>query len=132
VHSNKKIILFDGVCNLCNFSVQFIIKYDKEAKFSFASQQSEVGKALIKKYNIEKFDSIVFIENEKCYLYSDAVLYIVKELGVPLRHLYIFRFIPKFIRDFIYKFIAKYRYIFFGKKENCMLPSVELENRFIK
>ncbi len=126
-----KIILFDGVCNLCNSSVQFIIKHDPKAHFHFTSQQSEFGKELIEKYHLERVDSIIFIDEKQIYLYSDAILEITKELGGWLRFLYILRFIPKTIRDTIYKFIAKYRYIIFGKKESCMLPSKAIKSRFL-
>jgi len=128
----RNIILFDGVCNLCSYSVQFIIKHDANKKFSFASLQSEIGQALIKKYNVEKFDSIILIKNEKVYIYSDAVLRIAKELDAPIKHIYYFRFIPKFLRDLTYKFIAKYRYILFGKKNNCMIPTNDISRRFLK
>ena len=126
-----KIILFDGVCNLCNSSVQFIIKHDPKAIFNFSSQQSEFGKKLIETYHLERFDSIILISDERIYFYSDAILEVVKELSSWVRFLYIFRFIPKSIRDRIYKLIAKYRYRIFGKKESCMLPSKEIETRFL-
>ena len=128
---SMKIILFDGVCNLCNSSVQFIIKHDPNAHFSFASQQSEMGKKLIAKYHLEDYDSLILIANKSAYLHSDAILEIAKELDGGLKFLYIFRFIPKSIRDTIYKLIAKYRYTIFGKKESCMLPSNETESRFL-
>ena len=126
-----KIILFDGVCNLCNSSVQFIIKHDLKAHFYFSSQQSEFGKKLIEKYHLEEVDSIILIANERVYLYSDAILEVTKELEGWLKNLYIFRFIPKIIRDKIYKLIAKYRYAIFGRKESCILPSKEIESRFL-
>ena len=126
-----KIILFDGMCNLCNSSVQFIIQHDPKAHFHFTSQQSEFGKKLIEKQHLENIDSIIFIENKQVYLYSDAILEVCKELEGWLKLLYIFRFIPKIIRDKIYKLIATYRYTIFGKKESCMLPSKEIESRFL-
>ncbi len=126
-----QIVLFDGVCNLCNSSVRFIIKHDSKAIFYFASQQSKYGKDLIKKHKLESFDSIILIRDDMIFLYSDAALEISKELDRGLKYIYIFRFIPKSIRDKIYKLIAKYRYIVFGKKESCMLPSKEIESRFL-
>ena len=126
-----QIVLFDGVCNLCNSSVRFIIKHDSKSMFYFASQQSKYGKALIKKHKLESFDSIILIRDDMIFLYSDAALEISKELDRGLKYIYIFRFIPKYIRDKIYKLIAKYRYIVFGKKESCMLPSKEIESRFL-
>ena len=126
-----KIILFDGVCNLCNSSVQFIIKHDPNAHFYFISQQSKMGKKLIQQYHLEEYDSIILITDKSLYLYSDAILEVVKELEGGLKLLYIFRFIPKFFRNKIYQLIAKYRYRIFGKKESCMLPSKEIESRFL-
>jgi len=126
-----KIILFDGVCNLCNGSVQFIIKHDSKSVFYFTSQQSKLGKKLIKKYRLEQFDSIVLVSDNRVYLYSDAIVEIVKELDSGLKHLYVFRFVPKTLRDKLYKLFAKYRYTIFGKKEYCMIPSKKLQKRFL-
>lgn len=126
-----QIVLFDGICNLCNSSVKFIIKHDPKAIFYFASQQSDYGKELIKKHKLENFDSIVLIKDDMFFLYSDAILEISRELDSGLKYLYIFRFIPKFIRDKVYKLIAKYRYVVFGKKEHCMIPSIEMQSRFL-
>lgn len=123
--------MFDGVCNLCEASVRFIIKHDKKAHFHFASQQSKIGKELLKKYKLEEVNSIVFISNNRAYIYSDSALAIAKHLEGKWKFLTIFRFIPKFIRDAIYKLIAKYRYNFFGKKERCMLPTLEIQSRFL-
>jgi len=126
------IVLFDGVCNLCDNSVQFIIKHDKEAKIKFASQQSSIGLKLIAKYNLKELDSLVCINNDKVYIYSDGALEIAKKLDGLWKHLTIFHFLPKSVRDFIYKLIAKYRYRIFGKKEACLMPSLEIEERFLK
>ena len=124
------IILFDGVCNLCSFSVNFIIKHDKKAYFHFASIQSTVGKTLIEKYDLKELDSIILIQDDKAYIYSDAVLHIAKELDGWYRYLYIFRFTPRVFRDAIYKVVAKYRYRVFGKQERCMMPIEEVLERF--
>jgi predicted DCC family thiol-disulfide oxidoreductase YuxK len=128
------IILFDGVCNLCNHSVQFIIKHDKKGKFRFASLQSNFGKAQISKYQIDpnKTNSVIFIKGEKVFTRSSAALKIVKDLNGLWPILYIFIFIPPFIRNFIYDFIAKNRYKWFGKKESCMVPLPELKSKFLK
>jgi len=125
------IILFDGVCNLCETSVQFIIKHDKNAYFHFASQQSEIGAKLLKKHKLEEFDTIVLISNNHAYLYSDALLEISKHLDGAIKYMAIFRFLPRSFRDFIYKIIAKYRYKFFGKKESCIMPTLEMQSRFL-
>ena len=116
------IILFDGVCNLCDFSVGFIMKRDAKTHFQFASQASKIGKELIKKYNLKDTDSLVLISQDRAYIYSDAVLEIAKNLDGWYRYLYIFRFTPRVLRDIVYKIIAKYRYRIFGKKNSCMMP----------
>ena len=125
------IILFDGVCNLCDFSVQFVIKHDKNAYYHFAAQQSEIGQSLVKKYQLESFDSIMLIKDESIYTYSSAVIEIAKHLDGGWKYLGIFSFIPTVIRDFIYKLVAKYRYSVFGKKDVCMIPTLENEERFL-
>ncbi len=131
---NENIILFDGVCNLCNSSVQFVIKRDKKAKFKFASLQSESGQALLKKFNLptNDFNSFVYIHGERCYLRSSALLRVLKELGGGWKLLYAFIIVPKFIRDFFYNIIAKSRYSLFGKQNSCMIPTPELKSRFLE
>ena len=127
----NNIILFDGVCNLCSFSVGFIIKHDKKGYFHFASIQSKIGKELIEKYGLKELDSIILIQDNKAHIYSDAVLHIAKGLDGWYRYLYVFRFTPKMFRDAIYKVVAKYRYRIFGRKESCMIPTEELLERFL-
>ncbi|PVW15613.1 thiol-disulfide oxidoreductase DCC family protein [Marixanthomonas spongiae] len=128
-----KIILFDGVCNLCNSSVIFAIKRDKNDVFRFAALQSEIGEELTSKLNIDtsKTDSIILIDGDAHYEKSSAALCIAKHLsgGWPL--LYAFIIIPKFIRDSVYNFIAKNRYKWYGKKESCMIPTPELQAKFL-
>ena len=128
---NLNIILFDGVCNLCEFSVQFIIERDSKKHFHFSSQQSELGQEFIKTHHLEEHDSIILISQEKVFLYSDAALYIAKELNSKWKYIFIFRFVPKILRDLVYKLIAKSRYSIFGKKESCIMPSQEIESRFL-
>jgi len=128
---NLNLILFDGVCNLCEASVQFVIVRDKKRHFYFTSQQSKLGQALIKTHQLETHDSIILISKGKVFLYSDAALHIAKELDSKWRYIFIFRFVPKFLRDMVYKIIAKSRYHTFGKKESCMMPSQEIESRFL-
>ncbi|MEZ5036577.1 MAG: DCC1-like thiol-disulfide oxidoreductase family protein [Chitinophagales bacterium] len=128
----NEIILFDGVCNFCQGSVKFIIKYDKTKKLKFASLQSEIGQELRATYQIpEATDSIVFIKNYKAYLKSSAALRIATYLSFPLNWLYIFIIIPPFIRNFLYDIIAKNRYKWFGKQDACMLPTPEIRSRFL-
>ncbi len=129
----KKIILFDGVCNLCNNAVVFIIKRDKKDVFRFAAIQSDEGEKLIKKHNIDtsKTDSIILIENDTYSVKSTAALKIAKHLkgGYPL--LYGFIILPAFFRNWVYDIIAKNRYKWFGKKDNCMIPTPELKEKFL-
>ncbi len=130
---NKKIILFDGVCNLCNKSVAFIIKHDKKDIFRFASLQSEVGKKLIEERNIDrtKIDSIVFIDpGEAYFIKSSAALEIAKELS-KYSWMRVFLYLPENLRDFFYDIIAKNRYQWFGKKDACMIPTPELREKFL-
>ncbi len=131
--SNKKIILFDGVCNLCNGSVVFIIKRDKKDVFRFAAIQSEEGQELIQKYNIDtsKIDSILLLDGENYYSKSTVALKIARHLkgGYPL--LYVFMILPRFFRNWVYDIIARNRYKWFGKKESCMIPTPELKAKFL-
>ena len=131
--NNHKIILFDGVCNLCNASVNFVIKRDKKDTFRFATLQSEIGKELASKFNIDstQTDSIILIDNEKCYVKSTAALYSTKSLsgGYPL--LFSFIIIPSFIRNWVYDFVAKNRYRWYGKRDTCMVPTPELKKKFL-
>lgn len=134
MRNNENIVLFDGVCNLCNSLVQFIIRRDPEVKFTFASLQSVSGKTLLEKYELQTdfIDSIVYIKTDICYQKSTAVLHILKDLGGVWKLCFIFIIIPKFIRDFIYQIISKRRYKLFGKLDSCMLPTPDIEERFLK
>lgn len=129
----KPIILFDGVCNLCNGSVLFIIKRDPEAKFSFASLQSSFGQSQLKKFNLPlgELNTIFLIKDENFFHKSDAALEIAKGMSGLWPALYIFKIIPSFIRNFVYDLIAKNRYRWFGKQDACMIPTPELKARFI-
>ena len=129
----KRIILFDGVCNFCDSSVQFIIKRDPAAHFLFTSLQSEKGLELTKKYAIpEDVDSLVLIENGKAFTKSSAALRIAKKLDGLWHLFFLFILVPRKIRDGVYDYVAKNRYKWFGKKEDaCMLPSPEQRKRFI-
>ncbi len=131
--NNYKIILFDGVCNLCNGAVTYIIKRDKKNVFKFAALQSEIGQQLISKFNIDtsKIDSIILIDGEKHYTKSSAALHIAKQLSGAYPLLFGFMVVPKFIRNSVYDYIAKNRYKWFGKKESCMIPTVELKSKFL-
>lgn len=131
--NRSPLILFDGVCNLCNGSVQFVIRHDKNGLFRFASLQSESGQQLLQKHQlpIANFSSFVLIDNGKVYTRSTAALKVARKLSGPIKMLYGFIIVPTFIRDAIYNFIARNRYKWFGKKESCMIPTPELKNRFL-
>ncbi|KAB5491780.1 MULTISPECIES: thiol-disulfide oxidoreductase DCC family protein [Flagellimonas] len=130
----KKIILFDGVCNLCNNSVLFVIKRDKKDLFRYASLQSEVGLQLVRERGIDtgQVDSIILIEPGVAYFTkSDAALEIAQELGGLWKLSAVFTWIPKSIRDVVYDFVARNRYKWFGKKDACMVPTPELRAKFL-
>jgi predicted DCC family thiol-disulfide oxidoreductase YuxK len=128
------VILFDGVCNFCNATINFIIQRDKKRVFRFAALQSEAGQRLLKQYGLSStgLDSFVLIYKGKAYKKTAAALHLYPQLGLfweLTRVLWIF---PAFIRDFGYDIIAKNRYRWFGKKETCMIPSPEIRSLFLQ
>ncbi len=127
----KTIVLFDGVCNLCNGVVQFIIANDRVGVFQFASQQSEAGKKLLELHKLPTMDTVVLIDGDKVFTRSDAVLEILRRLPAKWSWLSAFKIVPKFLRDAVYKLIGRYRYNIFGKQESCWLPTPELRARFL-
>jgi predicted DCC family thiol-disulfide oxidoreductase YuxK len=132
--NGKMIILFDGVCNLCNGAVQFVIKRDKRNRFLFAALQSKEGEQLVRERGIDisKEDSIILIEpGIAWYTESEAALKIGQEFGGLWKLLGLFEWIPATFRDVIYRWIARNRYKWFGKKDECMIPTPELKARFI-
>jgi predicted DCC family thiol-disulfide oxidoreductase YuxK len=127
------IILFDGVCNFCNGSVQFIIKRDPTGYYTFASLQGEVGKKLLEEHQLgEYFDSFVLVENNKCFFGSEAAFRICRHLKGAWKFISVFTIVPKPIRDFFYHMISKNRYKWFGKRESCMIPTKEIRKRFLE
>ena len=131
---DKKIVLFDGVCNLCNGAILYIIKRDKKDLFRFAALQSEIGQYLTSERQIDtsKTDSIILIEPNVAYYYkSSAALKIGQTFGGPYRILALYEWIPRPIRDFVYDIIAKRRYKWFGKQDACMIPTPELKKKFL-
>ncbi|MEH6535998.1 MAG: thiol-disulfide oxidoreductase DCC family protein [Psychroserpens sp.] len=131
---HKKLILFDGVCNLCNSSIQYVIKHDKKDIFRFTALQSDIGKQIIDKYDIDpsKTDSILLYSEAKgLKVKSSAALAIASHLGFPKNLLTVFYIVPPFIRNWIYDYIAKNRYKWYGKKEECMIPTPELKSKFL-
>ena len=129
----KKIVLFDGVCNLCSSSVQFILKHDKKNQFLFGSLQGKAGQGYLNKFNLpaDTFNSFMLIEGEELYTRSSGALRMLKHLGNGWQLLYAFIIVPKFIRDGVYNFIAKNRYKWFGKKDECWLPTREWKGKFL-
>jgi predicted DCC family thiol-disulfide oxidoreductase YuxK len=128
----ERIILFDGVCNLCNSSVQFIINRDPYGHFKFASLQSDIGQTLLRERGYKtEINSFILIEDHKVYKKSTAALRVCMKLSGMWRILTVFRVIPPVLRDCLYDLIAKNRYKWFGKKESCMLPSAEMKQRFL-
>ena len=131
--NENAIILFDGVCNFCNAAINFVLKQDKKGVFRFAPLQSEAGQRLLKQYNLStaEFDSFVLIDNGKIYKKSSASLRVMNKLPWYWKEAQLLRIIPTAFRDAIYDFIAKNRYKWFGKKEQCMIPTPEMRNRFL-
>ena len=131
---HKKIILFDGHCNLCESSVLFVIKYDKKEEFRFVSLQSDLGKKILHHIGMDSkhIDSIVLYEPGIAYYYkSQAALEIAKSLGGFFHFGTLFRIIPNGIRNSVYDYIAKNRYVWYGKKELCMIPTPEIQSKFL-
>lgn len=129
----EAIILFDGICNLCNSAVQFVIKRDPAGYFKFASLQSETGQRLLKQYGVSRqIDSIIVIEMQKVYIKSSAALRICRKLEGFWKYLTILRVLPPFFRNFFYDLVAKNRYHWFGKRDSCMLPTAEIRKRFLE
>jgi predicted DCC family thiol-disulfide oxidoreductase YuxK len=131
---NKKIVLFDGVCNLCDNAVQYVIKNDKKDIFRFVSLQSAFGKEILDylAIDISQKDSIILYEPGKAYYYkAEAALNIASELEGAISLLAVFKVLPARLTNTIYDYIARNRYRWFGKKENCMIPTPELKSKFI-
>ena len=131
--NDQPVILFDGVCNLCTGSVQFILKRDKEKKFLFASLQSNYGQALLKQFGLptDLFNSFILYQDGKIFTRSTAALKMFQQLK-GWKWVKICWIVPKFIRDAVYNLIARNRYKWFGQKNECWLPSPELNARFLE
>ena len=130
---DRQILLFDGVCNLCNGLVQFTIKRDPEAHFKFASLQSEAGRAILREFGLpqDDLDTFVYVRGDEAFTKSDAGLETLGDLGRGWRLLYAFILVPRFIRNFFYDLVARSRYSIFGKQTECMIPTPELKSRFL-
>lgn len=128
----ERIILFDGVCNFCNDAVNFTIRHDAEGRFKFAPLQSEIGRELRTKYAVaDDVDSTVLIEDDKAYTKSSAALRIMKALGGLWSLAFVFIIVPPPIRDFFYDLFARNRYRMFGQKDSCMIPTPDVQARFL-
>ena len=131
--TGKSIILFDGVCNFCNSSVNFIIDRDYKNRFMFASLQSDSGKELLNRFGLdaENLKTIILIEGEKYYTKTTAALRIAKELRGAWKLFYVFIIVPPIIRNIFYNILSKYRYRWFGKRDACRIPSPEEKEKFL-
>ncbi len=129
----QSIVLFDGVCNLCNSSVRWIIARDRQEVHRFASLQSEAGRRALREAGAPEAlpDSIVLIDQVGVHTRSTAALRIARRLGFPWRLAVVGWVIPRFLRDWLYDFIARNRYAWFGRRESCMLPTPDLRRRFL-
>jgi predicted DCC family thiol-disulfide oxidoreductase YuxK len=129
----NQVILFDGVCNFCNSTINFVIKHDKKGLFRFAPLQSAAGNELLKRFNLSTtdFDSFVLIEGDKYYTKSTAALHVLRHLSFPYPLAAAFIIVPPFIRNVVYDFISRNRYKWFGKREVCMVPTKEVRGRFL-
>ncbi|MDZ5811163.1 thiol-disulfide oxidoreductase DCC family protein [Halorubrum sp. AD140] len=134
ISDDGPVILFDGVCNLCSGFVQFVLPRDTEEKYRFASLQSDVGKELLAEHDLpsDELESVVLIEDGESYVKSSAIIQIATGLGGFYRLLSPFRYVPRSIRDRIYDFVADHRYRWFGKKDQCMMPSGDVQSRFLE
>jgi len=126
------VILFDGICNLCNSFVRFVIKRDKNNIFKFASLQSNYGTALFSHFRIplNSFETIILYDGKNIYFKSNAIIKIVSSLGKQWKIVLIFKIIPLIIRNFFYDLIARKRYMLFGKRDSCMIPNPEEKAKF--
>lgn len=130
---NFPVILFDGVCNLCNASVQWILKRDKAARFRFASLQSDTGRQLLAHFGLAgpAPDTVVVVWEGRLYTRSDAALEIARLLGSPWSWFSVFRIVPRRMRNALYNWVARHRYRWFGRRAECWLPRPEWKDRFI-
>ncbi|QEC67021.1 DUF393 domain-containing protein [Panacibacter ginsenosidivorans] len=133
IEADHPVILFDGVCNLCSSSVQFVIKHDPKRQFRYASLQSDYGQRVLKKFGLpeNELNSFILLENEKIYTRSAGALRVTKKLSGLWPLLYGFIIVPPFIRNAVYTYIAQHRYKWFGKKEVCWVPTTELKQLFL-
>ncbi|TXE06021.1 thiol-disulfide oxidoreductase DCC family protein [Gelidibacter salicanalis] len=134
IEKNKQLILFDGVCNLCNTSVQYVIKNDQQDVFRYTALQSAIGQEVLEHFKIDRNETdsiLLYSESDGISYKSTAALKIVSKLGFPRNLLAIFLIVPAFIRNWVYDYIAKNRYKWYGQKDECMIPTPELKSKFL-
>jgi predicted DCC family thiol-disulfide oxidoreductase YuxK len=133
VYLPPRLILFDGICYLCTGSVRFVIAHDPGARFSFASLQSAAGQEVLSRFDLPLagFDSFIYIREGRVYQRSTAALRVARDIGGVWGMLFLFIIIPRPLRDWLYDLVAKNRYSLFGKRDTCMLPTPELQKRFL-
>jgi predicted DCC family thiol-disulfide oxidoreductase YuxK len=129
----EQILFFDGVCNLCNGTVQWILRHDSKKTIVFAALQSDSARLKLVPLGVDiaKLESLILFEDGVVYSHSDAVLRVARAMGTPWSWTFFLRFVPKFVRDGLYRFIAKNRYAWFGRQDSCTLPTPELKKRFL-
>lgn len=130
---NSPVLLFDGVCNLCNGAVQWVLLRDRRGIFRFAALQSETGQVMLQRlgFSAEAFNTVVLVDGDRVYTRSDAALEVVRRVGGLWPVLYVFKIVPRPIRDAVYNWVASNRYRWFGRQEQCMLPRAEWKSRFV-
>lgn len=131
--SDFPILLFDGVCNLCNASVQWVLRHDRAGKFRFAALQSDTGQELLRRFGLERehFDTVVLVDGDRLYTRSDAALALLSRLGAPWAWLGVLRVFPRPLRNAVYDWVARNRYRWFGRQDECWLPRPEWKERFL-
>ncbi|MEM6273382.1 MAG: DCC1-like thiol-disulfide oxidoreductase family protein [Bacteroidota bacterium] len=132
-NQNRPVVIFDGVCELCNAAVDFIMKWEKRPELLFTANQNEPGRKILMEHgkDPDSVSTIYLYENGRLYDFSTAALRIARRLRFPLNLLYAGMIVPRFIRDAIYRWIARNRYRWFGKKESCRMPTPEEMARFL-
>lgn len=134
--SGPPTLLFDGVCNLCSGSVRWVIRHDPQALFRFASLQSAVAQDLLRRHGrphaaSDRLDSVVLVDGDRLWVKSDAALEVLRRIGGGWALLRVLRLVPRPIRDAVYDWVASHRYRWFGKRDECWLPTPELSRRFL-
>jgi len=131
--TDHPVVLFDGLCNLCEGSVRFIIQRDPATVFRFASLQSKFGQEALERFKLPKddFDTMVLVDGDRVFTRSTAALKVAKKLRFPWPLFFVFIFVPPFLRNFLYGILSRNRYRLFGKKEQCLIPTPELKSRFL-